>query len=303
MPDGSRAWLSVHLFFDGNIYGPVADRVILDLVAPLVREAEDRGWLERHFFVRYSEGGPHIRLRLFGRREFLEEHVRPLILEGASSFTAIHSGVRSIPIPYEPEFDRYGGPEGIALAERFFHASSNTAFALLQGIGPTDGSARLGKALLAMVVLTHAFYPDRADAAAFLQLYGTRYLRSFARSEGHRESFRRAFDEAFRRQAEHLTQYVVEGWARLERGESVSPTLDPYVQRIGQIRLEFERLAYLGRLHQRNQVITGALEATGRIVPSYLHMMSNRIGVSVPHEAYLSDLIQHSFFSPVVEAV
>jgi thiopeptide-type bacteriocin biosynthesis protein len=292
----------VHLFFDGNIYGPVADRVILDLVAPLVREAEDRGWIERHFFVRYSEGGPHIRLRLFGRLRFLDEHVHPLLLDRAGSLSGIPGGVRPRTTPYEPEFDRYGGPGGVALAERLFHASSETAIALLRGIAAADGSARLGKALLAMLVLTHAFYPDHTRAAAFLQLYGTRYLRSFARSEGYRESFQRAFDAGFSQQAEHLIRYLAEGWSRLEQRQSVSDTLDPYVARVRALRLDFERVAYGGGMWQGGQVVGTVADAVGRIVPSYLHMMNNRLGVAIPHETYLSTLIGHALTQPALAA-
>ena len=61
-----HGWLTVYLYFDvgddgDGIYGEAADRVIRDVVAPLVKAC--RPDAVRWFFLRYSEDGAHVRVR------------------------------------------------------------------------------------------------------------------------------------------------------------------------------------------------------------------------------------------------
>src|SRR5579871_1763921 len=57
-------WRSLHIWFDApTIYSETADAVILDQAVPIARQAAEQG-AGRFFFVRYNEGGPHIRLRI-----------------------------------------------------------------------------------------------------------------------------------------------------------------------------------------------------------------------------------------------
>ena len=52
-------WLSFHAHYHGD-----RDLPLRHAVASLVRRLRDDGLLESFFFMRYSLGGPHIRLRL-----------------------------------------------------------------------------------------------------------------------------------------------------------------------------------------------------------------------------------------------
>lgn len=53
------SWASFHLFHQGS-----RDRMLLDLVAPLVATLRRESRVNRFFFIRYGLGGPHVRLRL-----------------------------------------------------------------------------------------------------------------------------------------------------------------------------------------------------------------------------------------------
>ncbi|HEX9705950.1 MAG TPA: thiopeptide-type bacteriocin biosynthesis protein [Gemmatimonadales bacterium] len=307
---GPREWLSVHVSFEGSIYGASADRVILKLLGPLVRELLEQGWMHRYFFVRYGAGGAHVRFRVLGWRSVLHDRVLPLILERAGACRASDrqdtgesaGPVRVEPVVYEPEWDRYGGPSGIALAEWHFHASSEAAIRLLRGVPPGDAAARLAKALLAMVVLAHAFSDDRAGAVRFLRLYRTRYLQGMVQAEERRESYRRAFENGYTRQADGLAPYVEETWSRLELGEALSVALDDFVLHVRELRRRFDRLAASGGLAHGAAVLYARVPAMHRIVPSYVHMMSNRLGVPIIHEAYLANLIARALGTPAARA-
>jgi thiopeptide-type bacteriocin biosynthesis protein len=76
-PEGTR-WLGVHLFYDQpGIYTPECDRVVKEVAEPFVRRALAEGWIDGHFFIRYSEHGPHVRLRVHGAADVLEREVWP----------------------------------------------------------------------------------------------------------------------------------------------------------------------------------------------------------------------------------
>ncbi len=292
--DQDHTWLSAHLFFDDPIYLATADRVIVEVVAPLARECLDRDWIRRFFFIRYSDEGPHVRLRLYGRPEVLDEQVRPRLVECAEADASAGSGSpvsRLAWVPYEPEVERYGGPHGVVLAEQLFHDSSETAIGLLRKIEPGDRPARLGKALLAMLVLLHTFLATRAPSARLADTYGRNYLRALAPDPDRQAAWLRAFEQGHDRQADKLAAYLEVAWEALEGGEELTDELAWYRQRLEAVRERFRSLVAAGGLLRGATVLQDWQESVGAIVPSYLHMMNNRLGVTVQEESYLSVLI------------
>ncbi len=303
-----RGWHSEHLFHGGGIYSAACDAVLLEAVEPFVRACEARGWIDRWFFIRYGERGPHVRLRLHGVRAVLEREAAPALREHlAALFPALEEGFPEAPspaggagvshvaaVPYEPETARYGGPEGVLLAEAFFHLSSEAALALLRGTRRDERASRLGKALLATVVLVHAFRGSRDGAGEFARAYGTGYLRALVPDGERREQLTRAFGGGFEQQAETLTAYVEEAWSRLESGDPLSAALDRYRAGLEEVRGRFGALLDAGRLAQSGAVLTEWEGAVAAIASSYVHMMNNRLGVTIQEESYLAYLIHRS---------
>ena len=76
----------------------------------------------RAFYVRYDdERGPHVRLRLRGEAEWVEETLR---LASEGWFRERGECREAI---YEPEPQRFGGQEALAWAEDHFHISTRVA--------------------------------------------------------------------------------------------------------------------------------------------------------------------------------
>ena len=190
-PEGT-SWLAVHLFFNHpGIYTGECDAAVMDTALPFVRRCQEEGWIDGHFFIRYSEHGPHVRLRLHGRTDVLEQTVWPALREHVRaqypevSFETPDRPAYGPPdevpegeplrithaarIPYEPETERYGGEEGIRVAERFFEVSSEAVYALLPRTSHTERSSRLGKGLLTMVQLVHVMTRSREAAVRWTQ--------------------------------------------------------------------------------------------------------------------------------------
>lgn len=295
----SGRWLSVHFFFAGDIYGPDGDHLLLKGVAPLARAFLRRGWVERYFFLRYREDGPHLRLRLRGRPQTLIRRVAPAVDRLAEDPAWTDAGlVRLAFVPYEAELRRYGGPAATALAERLFQVSSETATDLLGQIDPGARQQRLGKGLLAMLVLLQVFVRRRRPAVTLARHYGQAFLAGQIPDPDQRNTWQRRFAEACRRQETTLGALVVRAWQTLETGGDLPPTLALYRQELQGLGRRLRNLARGGRL-QGDASSPGRTpipwqQASASLVPSYLHMMNNRLGIDPREEAYLAMLIAHN---------
>jgi thiopeptide-type bacteriocin biosynthesis protein len=304
------SWLSVYLFFNGWIYAPECDRVVVDVVEPFVRRVQAEGWVDRYFFIRYSEFGPHVRLRFQGRPEVLEQQVWPALVEHLRAGNpdlvvdakpetpsyAPHAEddplrvTHVVRVEYEPETERYGGPHALLVSERVFEVSSDAAFALTAKMTP-ERSSRLGKGLLGMVVLVHVFCPDREMGAAFAQMYSTNYLRSLVREDDGRGAWLDAFDQGFNQQSETLMQYVDAIWEAMDDGDSLSDTLDAYAEGMRRHADELRALLADGRVEVGGEPAPDWTRVAMGITPSYVHMMNNRLGITLQEESYLGYLI------------
>jgi thiopeptide-type bacteriocin biosynthesis protein len=305
-----REWLSVYLFFNGWIYAPECDRVAVDVVEPFVRRCQGEGWIDQHFFIRYSEFGPHVRLRLLGAPDVLSGQVWPALvqhLRAANPDVVVDErpDTPSVParaedepvrvthvarVEYEPETERYGGPDALLVSERAFEVSSDAAFALTAKMTP-ERSSRLGKGLLSMVVLVHAFCGARERGAAFAQMYSTNYLRSLVREDGGRDAWLDAFDQGFSQQSDTLMEYVDAVWEAMDDGDELSETLDAYADGMRRHREELRALLDAGRVQVGGQTAPDWDRVVNGIVPSYVHMMNNRLGITLQEESYLGYLI------------
>ncbi len=282
-------WLSAHLHFIGAPYGADGDRVILQVVGPFVALGMREGWLGGYFFVRYTDGGPHIRLRFRGRTTGADEMLRVALVEHTRSI-AVFPLIRWN--KYDPELDRYGGPEAIVVAERYFEASSRAALALLRPLDSSERTARLGKALLAVLVLLHTFTRDVEHAAALAGKYRRANLYSFARAEHQDVKWLEAFDAGYDRQATTLPSFVAEAWQRLEDGQSLYAELDDYRRDLLPIRESLGRLCSEGCVRHNGRHVVDLALACSLIIPSYIHMTNNRLGITIREEAYLSHLVE-----------
>jgi thiopeptide-type bacteriocin biosynthesis protein len=105
----------------------------------VVRNATSSGIATTWFYVRYNDGGSHLRLRIFGDSKRLWTEVLPDLHGHLAPFYA-SSCVRKLELgSYEREIERYGGPVGIGLAEEIFCADSQACVELLSVLNGAEG--------------------------------------------------------------------------------------------------------------------------------------------------------------------
>lgn len=180
-PATARAedWVCAHVFYDTD-----QDALLTRCVQPLVSELEKHGLIQRYFFLRYWEGGPHVRLRLLPSRAGDRAEVTEAMERGLSAFLALspapdvvdrshfaqvarglaglegragHDAVVRANntaefSPYAREHADYGDGAAIAAVERHFCESSRLALSVI-----TAGTTVEQRALLAFDLVVGVF--------------------------------------------------------------------------------------------------------------------------------------------------
>jgi thiopeptide-type bacteriocin biosynthesis protein len=143
-----------------KIYVPVAaqQEVLGKRLRPLVAEAE-RLRAGTWFYIRYADPRAHLRLRFHGDREALWQHLLPIVHSWVEDLRSVGLAGAVELSTYEPETERYGGPEVLDAAERAFTGDSRTAIELL-------AAATTGPPMLAVVTA--------ASVIDLLQAFGGR---------------------------------------------------------------------------------------------------------------------------------
>ena len=148
-PPGSE-WLYAQLY-TGTA---TADRVLGELVAPLVAESLAEGDADRWFFLRYSDPRWHLRVRLHGDPERLVSRVLPRLHALAEPWLGDQRISRIQLDTYEREVERYGGDRAIDLCEQIFAADSDATLAILASLsGDAAADVRWRLALRGMHLL------------------------------------------------------------------------------------------------------------------------------------------------------
>jgi thiopeptide-type bacteriocin biosynthesis protein len=297
----TREWQSAHLHLRIDTRSALVDAFLSLVVGPFIAEGLRAKRIGPWFFVRYSEGGPHIRLRFRASSHCLEQHLRPLV-EGMAA-TAAASGLEAIVShvvwqPYERELERYGGTHAIRIAERFFCDSSRLALAVLQRSAGSARPYRLGQALVAMTCVTFVFLRSGSEVGSFAHHYSSNYLRTIVPSQAAAAEVRAHLNSARARQSASLVDILPKLLALLHGEASLGGPFDDYVHAC---RLTAARLETLARMDNfRCGVRAGEWqEVVSWVLPSLVHMTSNRLGISILEEVYLATLL-HGALDPHV---
>jgi thiopeptide-type bacteriocin biosynthesis protein len=260
------------------------DRLLLDVVAPLVHELTLAGAVDEWFFLRYGDPDLHLRVRFHGEPEVLHAHVLPA-LEAAAERPLADGRLRRLQLDtYEREVERYGGAEGLLVAERIFRIDSDAVLAILALLDLDDAGAdeRWRLALLGCAAMLADFGIDRARRLALADSLRD----ALQREQQWKSELATGLGKRFRRERASLESL-------LESLESPSDASNPLGPGIALIRERSARLAPLAaelRSLEQAQRLTLPRDA---LVLSYVHMHVNRAvrAGTRAHELVLYDFL------------
>lgn len=308
-------WFSLHVFiFDSG----QALRFLREWLTPQIKNLIQQKLIVHWFFIRYWDGGPHLRLR-FAVRQLSDlvnfqrqlgdimgayQSVRPLTREayyGAHKFDGDVVNVESlawygdgavVPIDYEPETVRYGGQRALRVNERLFHVSSNIALRLCAATDRTQ-QQHLAAAMLLMAAGYLAFDKSWSHASSFFGNYAS-YWRRYSETAA-------AAELAAGEKADHSLMRKLQSLvSAIDGGGSV-----PMIEAVwaGELRgavADFEAIYRAGELLMpaTGNVVANSDEyvaAVEQMLSSQMHMMNNRLGVLPQQECFLARSLANAF--------
>lgn len=285
--DSLKNWVSFHIYCsnsDQNI-------ILLKVIRPATQKMMAVGLIRSFFFIRYFDGEHHIRLRLLanGNREAKVLEIISTFLENLRP--KLSQVFKVLPIGYQPEIARYGGSEGILLAERQFHISSTQILKLVK-------INRVYEDYLGYAIPLHVSFGVSAGLTLIelVKLFETIFLISFPYANRKLGSkFAKEFEVLYQDQRANLIHIVS---AVVNRKSAFPINLKEWIKLNKGICRGYDRL------DQRNKIVEDSSFAwgtTGIDIPrkqliyiSFIHMTNNRLGIANNDESYLAYLIKRS---------
>ncbi len=285
----SSVWRSFHIFL---WHAAKADRFLAQVMLPrLMREGKSIRW----FFIRYWEGGPHIRLRLQANDSVVkgliadlaraaQDYLSPGLLDPdryyrGNVFERPVEDIGAMPwfeegaveqIAYQPETSRYGGPEALAHQERLFELSSRLAAKII--IATQDSWPRRAHFAIQMMIAAASSAAGSGDAASRFFLSYASYWKPFARGD-HTEPLLLDYEAISRDIRAPGSRRLPQIWfAALERANAALLGLSA----------EYKLLS--PQTGHPVESVEDAQEALRAIVSSQIHMLNNRLGVGPDRE-------------------
>lgn len=270
-----------------KLYGGsgVADQVLLDTVAPLSRRLLASGAIDGWFFLRYADPDEHLRWRLHVSDGTSPARVRTQV-ERATQGLLSAGLVRRVAFDtYEREVERYGGPQAMAIAERWFWADSESTVDTLEALSQ-PGAAPDDRWRAGALSVDRALSDLGCDLAAKVAVMSD--LRERFGREFHVDAaFRRALAGKFRPFERPLADLLRRGPDRTSALAAVEAAL---TRRRTRTRAALARLI---RLTSRGTTLATIQE----LAPSYVHMALNRLFRSEQrmHELVIYDFLLHIY--------
>jgi thiopeptide-type bacteriocin biosynthesis protein len=195
--------------------------------------------------------------------------------------------------PYEPEYGKYGGPAGVALAEWHFQHSSDLVIEAVRSMNLHLRTVLLGLSAQLMMVMSGTFHRDDETLLAFLDRYHAFWNRAFS---GTNYTADQGYDRAYSTMGgslperfRHIRQAVAEG-----EPERLPAFLRGWAAHCAELRERAEALAVRGELTfrawdgSRDIRPTDPGHALSMLLSPYMHMTNNRLGMTIRDEAFLS---------------
>lgn len=259
-------WLSIHF------YPLETENVFLTrAVKPFLEQYIWPQQGTRAFFVRYEDAkGRHIRLRLRGEADWLEETLRPALagwFEGRGQWQEV---------AYEPETERFGGPAGLAWAEEYFHVSTRVVIERLSRETHTYGDAMFDALRMQTMTAFAAGFKREKAAWYFGQLCDLWAVSFFPNEKGEEKLsvLKNDFEKNFEPQQGALQAASNALWKALET-EKFDKSQPEWL-----------------RWFRGNQLILKEFgENLDKVLPSLIHLTNNRLGVNNQDEVYLNYIL------------
>jgi thiopeptide-type bacteriocin biosynthesis protein len=279
---GDARWVSYHLFHSGD-----REALLTEVVRPVVSDLWSGGAIDGFFFIRYEEGGKHLRLRLRVapgiETEAATGQTRSLLEARSARFREALDAPESPLLPidivrasFELEEERYGGPRFFPCSLAFFALSSVDAIDFVERWRSVARARQLTEILTRLTrqaVGLARTAKELRDLGDYFVQWRSRMAAIVARGD---QMFENRRDDFVHRVREVLAMAMV---APARAGEAAPGSPEAQV-------------AHARCLAAALDGLEG--EARWRATTSQMHMTANRLGLNNAEESYLSAILCRS---------
>ncbi|NEA35996.1 thiopeptide-type bacteriocin biosynthesis protein [Streptomyces sp. SID13031] len=227
----------------------------------------------------------------YGEERFVEEYG----VDGVMPFRPNNSVAL---MPYEQEFDRYGGPVGMELGEWHFEASSDLVAKLLATSNTHVRPVLLGLATQLSLLTAYSFLETDEAVRRFFQRYRGFWETSYQEPS---DDYHDSFDKSFELTRASLTERVdrIRTISAGDAGQQLSGIERTWLTHCRELRARVDaeagQLLFPSRTGGSGREPIADTEARAAVLlSSYIHMTNNRLGVAILDEIYLSYLIERA---------
>jgi len=253
------------------------DDLLRDLVAPAIREIRNDPNLDSLFVVRYADPTWQLRFRVLGRPAWIRDEVRPRVERALEPFRD-RGAIGSVAFgEYRREWERYGGPVGMRLAERIFTHDTHACLDLLDAeTRHACARSRREWSLAFVEGFLDLLELNDAQRAAFYRAAHEWAFREGIFAESDRDALDKRY-RALRPGLESLRAARTRDAALAYGGDAPAAIAHACLEASRPLIAEVRRGCADGS-------ITSEL---GQLAWSYTHMHCNRLGLDLPAEAIL----------------
>ena len=281
-PPGSE-WLYAKLY-TGTAN---ADYLLRKVISPLVSKLLSSGGADRWFFIRYSDPEFYLRLRFHGIPKRLHSDLLPAIEAAVAPLLGDGRIWRMQFDTYEREIERYGGPEGMLLAEQIFHADSEAVLKIIERLDAGDPGLdeRWRLTLRGIDMLLQDLGFDPTTKLAVLRKVRTKFAKEFNADA----NLRGQIGDRFRKERKDLETLLD---PRNDVESQLEPGLEILQRRSAALRPIMAEL-------KACDVAAKLSIPLEDLAPSYIHMHANRLLRSA-HRAH--ELVLYDFLARLYDA-
>ncbi|MFE9402673.1 lantibiotic dehydratase C-terminal domain-containing protein [Streptomyces sp. NPDC006530] len=290
-------WRALHVHLPHSLQ----TAFLRDVIRPVVRAGEGG---DRFFFLRYWQGGPHIRLRIDGAAPERADAIRAALLAGMPAMTAelsaeydyevslqadlarlegestqaIRAPGTVEPMAYLPEYAKYGGVEGVRIAEELFCRTSAAVLDLAAARPTPEPKAPVGEAIRIMAMSLRGSGLDLDQSRQFLGGYEEFWRRYVP------EGYDRTWDGLYERTRPKVLELCEAVW----REGRTDVFHDIYAN-----ALTAARQAGTASGEDLGDLVLGGTPYT-RCLSNYIHTTNNRLGIIPAGEAFVAHVMHRS---------
>lgn len=297
-------WISLHIYYSNN-----KDRLIKQGLIPTIELMLNEELISSYFFIFYQEKGTHLRLRV--KSHFSEETIFETVNSIMSEYFRLHPSEIDLTrnpdfypndsiqlIPYEQEYDRYGGTIGMIISQRQFQYSTKVAFKYFNKTEIYSYNAFLNVAIKLHLTTAFILCKDLNNTIFFFNFLFNNVSKNFSSGQiKFTNNIEIYYSQYFLQQRNSIVRFVQSVWYALENNYFIDDETQEWKTN------EIEILELLNEAYNKNELIPPFIfecYPLWSIYQSYIHMTNNRLGIATIDEPLIAYLILRSLKEKII---